>query len=45
MTTELEFTKKIAVITKLFHSGLLSEKEYEKVKRSLMNHNSTFVNI
>lgn len=37
MRKELEYAKKIAVITKLFHSELLSEKEYEKIRRKLMD--------
>lgn len=37
MRKELEYAKKIAVIAKLFRSGLLSEKEYEKVRRKLMD--------
>lgn len=32
----LEYTKKIALIRKLFRTGLLSEKEYDKVRRRLM---------
>ena len=34
---ELEYAKKIAVITKLFHSELLSEQEFEKIRRKLMD--------
>ena len=37
MRKELEYAKKITVITKLFHSKLLSEKEYEKIRRKLMD--------
>ena len=37
MRKELEYAKKIDVITKLFHSKLLSEKEYEKIRRKLMD--------
>lgn len=37
MRKELEYAKKIAVIVKLFRSGLLSEKEYEKIRRKLMD--------
>ena len=36
MRKELEYAKKIAVITKLFHSELLSEQEFEKIRRKLM---------
>ena len=37
MRKELEYAKKIAVITKLFHSELLSEQEFEKIRRKLMD--------
>ena len=33
----LEYTKKIALIRKLFRIGLLSEKEYNKARRKLMD--------
>ncbi len=35
MSRELEYAKKIVLVCKLFRSGLLSEKEFEKVKRKL----------
>jgi hypothetical protein len=37
MRKELEYAKKIAAIVKLYHSNLLSEKEYEKLRRKLMD--------
>jgi hypothetical protein len=37
MRKELEYAKKIAAIVKLYNSNLLSEKEYEKIRRKLMD--------
>lgn len=35
MRRELEYEKKMALIVKLFHAELISEKEYGKVRRKL----------
>lgn len=35
MRKELEFTMKIALVCKLFRSGMLTEKEFDKVRRKL----------
>lgn len=37
MRKELEYAKKVALIVKLYRSELLSEKEYEKIRRKLMD--------
>ena len=34
---ELEYVKKIALLAKLFRLELLTEKEYEKIRRKLMD--------
>ena len=34
---ELEYTKKITLIAKLYRKNLLTEKEYEKIRRKLQN--------
>ena len=36
MNKELEYTKKLVLIAKLYRKNLLTEKEYEKVRRRLM---------
>lgn len=35
MKKEMEFTMKLALVCKLFRSGMLIEKEFEKVRRKL----------
>ena len=35
MRKELEFTMKMDLVCKLFRSGMLTEKEFEKVRRKL----------
>lgn len=37
MRKELEYVKKIALLAKLFRLELLTEKEYERIRRKLMN--------
>lgn len=37
MNKELEYTKKLVLIAKLYRKNLLTEKEYEKVRRRLMD--------
>ena len=37
MRKELEYVKKIALLAKLFRLELLTEKEYEKIRRKLMD--------
>ena len=37
MRRELEYTKKMVLVSKLFRDGLLSEREYSKVKSKLMD--------
>lgn len=37
MNKELEYTKKLVLIAKLYRKNLLIEKEYEKVRRRLMD--------
>lgn len=37
MRRELEYEKKMALIVKLFHAELISEKEYGKVRRKLLD--------
>ena len=37
MRKELEYTKKLVLVSKLFRDGLLSEREYAKVKSKLMD--------
>ena len=37
MRKELEYAKKMVLVCKLFRDGLLSEKEYFKVKSKLMD--------
>ena len=37
MRKELEYVKKIALLTKLFRLELLTEKEYERIRRKLMD--------
>ena len=37
MRKELEYVKKIALLVKLFRLELLTEKEYEKIRRKLMD--------
>lgn len=44
MRKELEFTMKIALVCKLFRSGMLTEKEFEKVRRKLTESNFSSVN-
>ena len=36
MRKELEYVKKIALLAKLFRLELLTEKEYERIRRKLM---------
>lgn len=36
MRKELEYAKKITLIAKLYRMNLLSEKEFEKIRRKLM---------
>ena len=37
MRKELEYVKKIALLAKLFRLELLTEKEYERIRRKLMD--------
>lgn len=37
MRKELEYAKKITLIAKLYRMNLLSEKEFEKIRRKLMD--------
>ena len=37
MRKELEYVKKIALLAKLFRLELLTEKEYERTRRKLMD--------
>lgn len=37
MRKELEYVKKIALLVKLFRLELLTEKEYERIRRKLMD--------
>ena len=37
MRSELEYAKKMVLIAKLFRSELISEEEYEKIRRKLMD--------
>ena len=37
MRKELEYVKKIALLVKLFRLELLTEKEYERIGRKLMD--------
>ena len=36
MGKELEFTKKMALVCKLFREEMLTDKEFEKVKRKIV---------
>nr|WP_300650551.1 hypothetical protein [uncultured Anaerobutyricum sp.] len=37
MNKKLEYTKKLVLIAKLYRKNLLTEKEYAKVRRRLMD--------
>lgn len=37
MRKELEYAKKMTLIAKLYRMNLLSEKEFEKIRRKLMD--------
>ena len=37
MSKELEYAKKMALIRKLYRKELLSDKEYEKIRRKVMD--------
>ena len=37
MRKELEYVKKIALLAKLFRLELLTEKEYERIRRKLLD--------
>ena len=37
MRKELEYAKKMALLRKLYRKNLLSDKEYEKIRRKIMD--------